>query len=535
MLKNKIKINFEKVFFVVFCLIIVLFSTKGIHGNIKEDELFSVKSRVDNPFELSPEKGRFTLLYSVIENDSVELSLPLARFTTPDLGYVDGKYVSLFPPAVSFLAIPGYLFGKMFNVSQYGAFAVVGVFAVLNALIIRGISSHLGTSSNASAVGALSFLFATPAYAYSTTLYQHHITAFAILFSIYLLIKYETSLLAHSVVWVLIASSIVIDSPSIIFMFPIALLAVSKIIKVESKNKTLKVKFNLSKTLMAILASLIPLVMFFIYNHEAYGNPLQLSGTVSSVDLINDQGLPESFDKGLDANEIEQETKTSIGFFDTQNMINGLYVHLFSLDRGVIFYSTIVLFGVYGLVELSRKNSQISSLLVSIVSLNLIIYSMWGDPWGGWAFGSRYLIPSYAIFAISLPFTLDVIKRKGSLLILFFFFIVLSYGVIVNSLGALTSNLNPPKVEAAHLSTLSGKMEKYTFERNYDYLMSSGSKSYVYNTYLKDHIKPLEFYLVISAIIILTCFGYLYGLAIYESKRKLGLNNLQKFFLRKVI
>src|SRR3990167_9827779 len=103
---------------ILFCTVILALGIRGLSGNPTAEELNSFQWKDSGPLELSPERGRFALLYSIVEDNSLQFSLPIARFATPDLGLSpDGKYVSLFAPAVSFIAIPGYVIGKYFGAS----------------------------------------------------------------------------------------------------------------------------------------------------------------------------------------------------------------------------------------------------------------------------------------------------------------------------------------------------------------------------------------------------------------------------------
>src|SRR6185369_14413724 len=81
----------------ILLMVIVMFaSLRGNFGNPKSSELTQKKWLDDGPFELSPERGRFALTYSLLEDRSFYFSIPVAQFATPDLGFTNGKYVSLF-------------------------------------------------------------------------------------------------------------------------------------------------------------------------------------------------------------------------------------------------------------------------------------------------------------------------------------------------------------------------------------------------------------------------------------------------------
>src|SRR4030042_648124 len=123
-------------FYYIFIIVVLLFAVRGVSGNPSKGDMNSSYWKEDGPFELSPERGRFALTFSIIEDKSLSFSLPVAQFTLPDLGFHMGKFVSLFAPGVSFVAIPGYLIGKNFGVSQLGTFMIICLFAFLNALLI---------------------------------------------------------------------------------------------------------------------------------------------------------------------------------------------------------------------------------------------------------------------------------------------------------------------------------------------------------------------------------------------------------------
>lgn len=128
----------------IFCLSILTLTLRGNKGNPAIEELNQDYWRDNGPLELSPDRGRYALTYSVLEDKTVHFSLPIAKFVIPDLGYANGKYASLFAPGVSYLIMPGYLLGKYFEFSQVGAFAVISLFALANVFLIRAIAIKLG-------------------------------------------------------------------------------------------------------------------------------------------------------------------------------------------------------------------------------------------------------------------------------------------------------------------------------------------------------------------------------------------------------
>lgn len=505
-----------QLFFIFFCIFILALSIRGIPGNPNSQELNSEKWIEKGPFELSPERGRFALLYSIIEDRSFHFSAPLAKFTIPDVGYINGNYVSLFVPGVSFIVIPGYLLGKYLGVSQVGTFAVISLFALINTWLIKAISARLGANKLLAAFAAMTFLFATPSFTYAVTLYQHHISTFLILTSIYLLLRGNTNnFYMQSLLWLIFAISIVVDYPNVFLMFPIIIYLLGCSISKNWTDKSFYFNFD-SKILFASITILLPFLFFLGFNQLSYNNPFQLSGTVKTVKDIKIQnqlyekqesinqmgGLISDRDKSILLTNNKPKEKNALYFFNSRDLLNGFYIHLFSPDRGIMTYTPIILLGVIGLVIAVKQNMQLTSLLSAVMGVNLLIYSLWGDPWGGWAFGSRYLIPSYAILSIFLAIFLTAIPKKRFVLWMCLF-ILFSACVAVNTAGAITSSTLPPKIEVLALEKATKVVQKYTYEKNLDYLDGNVSKSFFFQVVASKYMTAWQYCLFITSLITL--------------------------------
>ncbi len=504
----------------LFCAVILGFSLRGIAGNPTSAVINQPEWKENGPFELSPERGRFALALSMIENNSFFYSLPIARFATPDLGFKNGNYVSLFAPGVSFLIIPGFWLGNMLGAGQVGAYAVIALFAFANIFLLRSIAIKLGANSIAATLGSLIFIFATPAFAYGVNLYQHHISTFLILFALYLLIS-RNGFISLALIWLLFAASIPVDYPNLVLMAPIGIAALGKFILVTKKEEITKINIKFLYA-FSFLGVVIPLAFFMWFNSSSYGNPLQLSGTVPGVKAIDQYGKPTT-PQGVDSNNADsllnptRQQKSAIKFFQPREMLNGFYIHFFSPDRGVIYYAPVVLFGIAGILLAIKKKVKTISVLVGIIGANILLYSMWGDPWGGWAFGSRYLIPSYAILSIFIALLLTYWKRK--MIFLLIFLPVAFYSIAVNTLGAITTSAIPPQVQILSLEKISGIVQRYTYQRNWEFLLAGDSKSFVYQTFLKPYISAVEFYQILTVSIFIVVGGILFYYAL-TSRRK---------------
>lgn len=485
------------------CVVLILMmGIRGYSGVPSAEELGSDNWQKHGPLELSPERGRFALLYSIVEDHSLKFSLPVARLAIPDLAINSaGEYVSLFAPATSFIAVPGYVLGKALGASLVGAYGVIALFAFLNFLFIRTIAIRLGAEPWAAIFGALTFALATPALPYAGTLYQHHVTVFLLLLALWVLVHFR-SMWSLAVVWFACALSVVVDNPNLFLMFPIGIFGLIRLWQILSRapgpqKRVIHGMFGL----LTFVTMLLPLGFFAWYNQAAYGNPLQLAGTLRGVDEIGIDGKPvkrtvyES--QTLTAEQLAAEKngvtkeKTAISFFKTRNLYNGFYIHFLSPDRSVFWFAPVILLGIIGIGLLYGRDRQFAAVLIACIGANVLLYSMWGDPWGGWAFGSRYFIPTYALLAIGIAFALSF--WRFSLVALCAFVPLFIFSLWVNTLGAVTTIANPPQVEVLALEKQSRHEEKYTFMRNWEFLNEKyqpaiGSKAFVYQAWAKEKI-----------------------------------------------
>lgn len=500
----KIKSTFIQLSFMLFCLVILLLSVRGLSGNPSSKELNTPEWVNNGPFELSPERGRYALTYSLVEDKSFQFSKEIGNFAVPDVAVSDGRFVSLFAPLVSVIAIPGYIIGKYFGIAQVGSFAVVSLFALLNVILLRLIAIRLGAGKIPATVASLLFVFGTPAYTYAVSLYQHHISTFLILLSLYVLIKSDKvwSLL---VIFLLCAISLPLDYPNVFFMFPIGLVALGRIISIKKHSSNISLNVHILKFLTPLIM-IVPITFFLLFNQLSYGNPLQIAGTLPSSKSAQTTNSLEAISKANKlAEQDDSDKKSAIGFFETRELVNGFYIHFISPDRGILYYTPIMLFGLIGIFFAYRKNVVMIPLLTAIIGANVLLYSMWGDPWGGWAFGSRYLIPTYAILSIFIALLLTYWSKKIYLLIAIT--IVAFYSIAVNTLGAITTSALPPQAEVLSLEKISGVVQKYTYARNWDYLLSGNSSSYVYQTFIERYVSPLQFYLSLASLICVVVGG----------------------------
>lgn len=468
-------------------MISLALAVRGIAGNPSELELNSSKWKEMGPFELSPERGRFALVYSVAENKSWQFSLPLARFATPDLGYLNGKYVSLFAPGLSLAVLPGYYLGRAWGVSQIGSFAIIALFALINLILIAWMAKEIGAGWLTGLMGGVVWLFGTPAFSYAVNLYQHQLSTMIILLALLALIKLKGGK-GLIIIWLLIGIGILVDYPNGILMMPIILAAIGRVLRLRLERNRLKIYIRPGRVLtLGVL--LLPLLGFCWLNRQIYGNPWQLAGTVASAKAIDAQGRPTEPEVELALKITRAETKIEnkrvIDWFLSRNLRQGFQTLLLGPDRGTVVYALAVsILGAGGLVIMEREKNKRLAVILGIIGINIVFYAMWGDPWGGWAFGARYLIPAYALLGVATAVFLEKTKdQRAAVIALLLLFV---YSAWVNTAGAISSSANPPLPEVLNLEQISQREEKYTVWRNIDEIKTGRVKAAIYvNTSVK--------------------------------------------------
>lgn len=469
-------------------------------------------TKFGGPFEASNSTSRYALTESIVENNSLTLNQKLAKFSSPDLVDYKGKFISIFTPGVSFVGVPFYMLGKLFGTPQLFTYFLTTIVAVMNVFLIAVLSKKFGTGLLPGIIAGLIFLFASNGLTYSFTFTQHHLSSMIVLLAVFCAASKNT-FKNYLFFGMLFGAGILIDIPNAFLLTPILLYMLFKGFK---KQETItKIQITLRPALLGLLIGIIPFLMIFAwYNYETTGSYTKLGQTIGRSKFFRDN-LPPQLSADI-VSTIKNEHK-SLGLklpFETRAQLQGLYILLVSNERSWVYYSPILLFGIVGVVLLYKTEKKtISLLVVAIILTNITLYSMFGDPWGGWAFGPRYLIPSAALTAAFIGIVIERFKKNPLFVIVFSIFLV--YSVWVNSLGALTTQSIPPKVEAVNLAS----HIPYTYQYNQQLLTNNFSSSLLYNVFLQDKISANQ-YMQILVLGTLELFVAVYAMTFIKMKRK---------------
>lgn len=467
-------------------------------------------TKVGGPFEASNSNSRYALVQALVNTHTFFLNTNEAKFASPDVVDFKGKFISIFTPGVSFIAVPFYLLGKIYSVPQITSYLSVTVFALLNLFLIAKIARKLGAGKYASLLSGFIFLFATNALAYSQSLSQHHMGTTFLLFAFLNALENKRTLFNNISFGAYLGIAALLDIPNPIIMLPLIAYVIYKNIDIQKGLNHIKI--TLKGIVVGLAIGSIPFIgIFAYYNHATTGSYFKLAQTI---------GRSSAFEKNLPVSlsaDVPEQAPASFGPlihipFNTRSEVNGFYTLLISDERSWLFYSPVLLLGICGIAVMYRKKETKTPaiLILSLILFNILLYSMFGDPWGGWAFGPRYLIPAASLACIALGVFIE--KYKKNILFLFVFIATLAFSIGINTIGVLTTSAIPPKIEAINFP----KPIPYTVEYNFQFIQKNTS-SLLYNIALKNKITPYNYFVICMLIIWLIAF-ILFAFSFMEEK-----------------
>ncbi|HVZ12491.1 MAG TPA: hypothetical protein VG965_05665 [Patescibacteria group bacterium] len=470
-------------FLVVFSLFLFALTFRGQAGNPTPHQIEFEENSSGQAFETSQERSRYAIILSLINDHSFAID-NYASMGTPDIGALKGHYYSFFPPAVSMMAIPLYILGTQLGAAQIFTFSISTIFSFLTIIMIFLFSKRLGLHWSISAFAAVAFGFATNAWGYSVTLYAHLVSAFLLLLGLFVVLPLDDKKRGIKAIlaWFLYSMAVFVDFPNLFIFLPIVGLATLKMVNITEFKEKFKIKINWF-VIFAPIIFLALMTVYGYYNYIHFGSPLKFSNTIPRVkDLKNtDLSAPES---GTDAT----------GALRTRNLLNGLTSFTVSHDRGILVYSPVVLLFIFGVGYLKKSKKWEEAGLLALPATCLVLYSMFGDPYGGWAFGSRYMIAVLPELCILAGVGLQ--RFAKNLLVKIIYIVVFTYSAAISLLAPLTTNVIPPYVEARYINLDSW------YIINIRMLQKGELDSFFYNFVLQKSIPAVAYYFVILALVV---------------------------------
>lgn len=492
------KILGQLAFFAI-CFLILLLTIKGKSGQPLAYQ-FDQDTSVGGPFESSNNTSRYVLTQAIALNHRFTLTEQEARLAAPDVVYYDNRFQSIFMPGISLMAVPFFLIGNYFQAPQLGAYFSTIVFSLINVYLVYKLSCRLGAHPTAAKIGACVFLFGTNAFVYALTLTQHQ-ASITVLLAACLLAFQRFSWKSAFFFGALYGLGFLFDFPNLMILFPLGVYMLTKAF-IFRKTKD-KILFSIKLQVIALLIGFLPLLALFgWYNIQVTGSPVKIAQFLGRSNYFDTQEKQES-DAKAHAEDLADPYSPHLPF-QTRLQLKGLTVLTLGNERSWLYYSPVLLLGIAGIISLLKdeKKKTMGLVVMSVVVTNIFIYSLFGDPWGGWSFGARYLLQAAALMSVFLAVALTTTRSwifKG------LFIILTIYSVCVSAAGAVTSATIPPKQESIHLTTST----PYTYEYNFRLINEGKVFSLAYSLIDHSKVSAFNYYVFISTLpllVILTLF-----------------------------
>ncbi len=301
-------------------------------------------------------------------------------------GFYNGNYISVTSPGTSIVNVPALFISKIvgntFNyhndyfIAYNGHTIFDGIFLLLNSTIFffgalwytAKILRKLGFSKRKTLYSILAVTISSYVlwYVILLPIFTHVYEMFFISMLIYhTLVQLEKSSRTNLIMIGIAMGFLFLIRPiyAVIILLTLGLIAV----RTYSRGiKKLLIRFSL------IFVSSLPfLIIYGLYNLQSYGKLITSGYAI-----------------------------TGSSDFDFSKF-SGFNI-LFSLDKGWLVYSPIILFSLIGLFLFYKRSKLLAVYLLSSILLIVMLYGFWPSWWGGGSFGSRFLIFAVPICSIGL-------------------------------------------------------------------------------------------------------------------------------------
>ncbi|MFX1465759.1 MAG: hypothetical protein ACFFA5_04740 [Promethearchaeota archaeon] len=356
------------------------------------------------------EKSRFALILAIVEDQSFIINKYAYLTQYVDISLYNGNYYSDKGPGLAFIGVPFYIIGKflinqgflLFEIAFYLIILSAFVTALSIVLIYDTCINIFQISKNASILVGLIYGFGTIALFYSKSFFSHSFAAFLLLLSFYFgmkAIKFnektETYFFISGLAMGLLAT---IEYFPFLVIIPLAIYFV---------------KNNVKKNLIFFMFPIIVvLILHGVYNYICFENPL----------------TPPYYYE-------QSEDHSTIDYFIQTPIYIGLFGQLFSIYRGLFFYSPILLLTFHGTYRFIKVYRAESILYLTSFAMILSIYSM-NEWWGGNCYGPRYILA--VIPFITIPISVTIEEYRNNKLFWVLFSILFGLSVFNIFIGTIT-------------------------------------------------------------------------------------------------
>lgn len=471
-------------------------SIRGEVGNPNPQQIIQSVDQLGGAFESTLARGRYAQIMALAEDHRPDLINGKELIPIPDLGVYQGRAYPLFAPGLAYYSVPAYLLGQSINAAQLAVFAFTAFATILAGITIFITAKSVGAPLWAAWFASITYTLATSAFPYAITLAQHNFTVLFMMTIILAGIHGPKRGVYYFFGWLAYALAIFMDYPNLMLLMPAVIFMLLQSIIITNRHKyTKNIKLQLAIIYTAVVFLAINMGHAY-YNATQFGAPQNVGPSVYERAQTVEELQQLRTDTAIATKEAEN---VSTSLFHPNKIPNGLYVLLFSQGRGIIVFTPVVLFGLIGLYQLSTKPkfARYTSVFVASIIVNVVMYSSFGDPWGGWEYGPRYLIPTFGLLSVCLGISLTYWRQIWYRILIL---IAFTYSFAVNYIGVLTTNKLPAEVEARVLGL------PYTYGYNLRLLLTGTNSSAFYNYIANNYFSSQQFILLISSLVLIAVF-----------------------------
>jgi len=332
------------------------------------------------------ELSRLYLTWAIVYDHSFSISRQIHDFgNIGDKSVRKGKYYSDKPPGIAFMSVPGIyarsLLGGGPNLST--DLRLARLFStilpgLLLLLLMRRLMLDQGVSRETTAMTILGMGLGSLLFTYSILLYSHITTAFFLFAGYFFLfrpLKWQNTL----IIGLSCGAAVTSEYQAALYCLPIAIYGL-----IAARRRPLSI-------IAAILGAAIPLGLLAVYHHACFGSVLKTSYSFvanSYFASIHHQGF------------------MGVKFPHIKNIAGSL----FSLSKGMFFYSPLCFMGAVALFFLRAKDVGSKGRLVlswALPALPFLFVASMVYYTGGWTVSQRHLTPLVPFFALPLGLLVD--------------------------------------------------------------------------------------------------------------------------------
>lgn len=477
---------------------IVLFglTVRGRAGNFDSVESALALKNHAGPLEAHHEQSPYAEFLRLKNNGTILLDRSHAALAAPDVGFIpdENKYYSFYLSGITHLIVPLYWVGYALGLAQVFAYFTISLIAIATMILIYITGIRVWKFSNNEALlAAITFGFATFAWSYSITIYQHMPTTLLAVVMFLSAYEYKKSKRSR---WLVLTGgaygiSSFFDYPNLIILSPYVVYAFINTISLHSKSG----KHYLSVRPAAAWMALTILTIGAIHgarNAYYFGNPTMYANLLPRYSL----------DPELTAAWMKIKFITPI--FQESYIPYGMVLYFLLPEKAFWIFSPILLMSFLGIYLVRKHMDAKHKLHIALCVFTALFYMSFFDAAGGFAFGPRYLIPIlpsmcyFAVMAISSSFS-HLKLRKG------FYYVLFAISSFIATLGAVTTNMIPTSLDAQYYNKPFS-----TYALNWQVMLHGESSTFIYHELVRPYMSMATYILMLWLAVLVSITFILY-------------------------